>query len=97
MEKAQERTNPIDEKATGLYRKFNIERTDGSSEPGCKHHECEYFVLDTTHDPYAIPAIAAYVAACEAEYPLLAADLKNRYLQSPAQEPCIAPPDGPQL
>ena len=44
----------------GLYAKFVIERTDGRSAPGEKHDGCEYFVLDLTHDPHAIPAIKAY-------------------------------------
>lgn len=59
----------------GLYRKFNVERTDGSSEPGGKHQGCEYFVLDLAHDKYAEPALRAYARHCEREYPLLARDL----------------------
>ena len=62
----------------GLYGKFSrIERADGRSEPGEKHHGCEYFVLDITHDPYAGPALAAYEEACRAEFPLLARDLRS--------------------
>lgn len=62
----------------GLYRKFWVERTDGQSEAGRKHDGCDYFVLDLTHDPHAQPALAAYIASCEAEYPLLAADLREK-------------------
>lgn len=59
----------------GLYAKFHVSRNDGTSGPGEKHYGCEYFVLDLTHDPFAIPALAAYAEACRAEYPLLARDL----------------------
>jgi hypothetical protein len=62
----------------GLYRKFRVERTDGSSDAGGKHEGCEYFVLDLNHDKLAIPALEAYAAACEAEYPLLARDLRAK-------------------
>lgn len=59
----------------GLYNKFKVERTDGKSAPGEKHHGCEYFVLDLTHDPYALAAIRAYAEECRKEYPFLADDL----------------------
>jgi hypothetical protein len=62
----------------GLYRKFSVERTDGSSEPGGKHEHCNYFVLDWAHDKYARAAALAYATACEAEYPDLARDLRDR-------------------
>lgn len=66
------------DKTRGLYGKFYIERTDGKSEPGQKHHNCDYFVLDLTHDPFAWMALAAYSRACEKEYPLLSADLDEK-------------------
>lgn len=59
----------------GLYGKFYVERTDGKSAPGEKHHGCEYFLLDLNHDKYAIPALRAYAEHCVAEYPALAHDL----------------------
>lgn len=59
----------------GLYGKFYVERTDGKSAPGEKHHGCEYFLLDLNHDKYAIPALRAYAEHCQHEYPLLARDL----------------------
>jgi hypothetical protein len=62
----------------GVYRKFIVNRADGSSVPGGKHERCEYFVLDWAHDPFAIPAARAYADACEAQYPALAADLRAR-------------------
>lgn len=59
----------------GLYAKFRIERTDGSSRPGGKHEHCRYFVLDFDHDVYAAIAARAYAAACQARFPELATDL----------------------
>ncbi len=60
----------------GLYRKFGqIIRTDGQSEPGEKHANCRYFVLDIDHDVHAKAAIKAYAESCKEEYPLLAKDL----------------------
>jgi hypothetical protein len=63
------------DKTRGLYNKFTVTRTDGTSAPGGKHDGCEYFVLDLTHDKHAAAAIKAYANSCRAEYPLLAADL----------------------
>ncbi len=61
----------------GLYDKYHVERRDGRSAPGEKHDGCRYFVLDMTHDPFALPAIAAYAAACEDKHKKLADDLIN--------------------
>lgn len=61
----------------GLYDKFHVWRTDGKSEPGEKHDDCRYFVLDLTHDPHAAAAIDAYAESCQHEYPLLAQDLRT--------------------
>jgi len=63
------------DKNRGLYKKFKVERTDG--DPKGKHAQCNYFVLDVVHDPFAIPALRAYAKACEGEYPQLAADLRE--------------------
>jgi hypothetical protein len=60
----------------GLFSKYRVERLDGESAPGKKHDGCFYFVLDLTHDPHAIPAIAAYANSCVSTNPLLAADLR---------------------
>lgn len=60
----------------GIYRKFNVHRTDGSSAIGKKHYSCIYFVLDWYHDPFVVPAARAYADACEAKYPALAEDLR---------------------
>lgn len=60
----------------GVYRKFNVTRTDGSSGPGGKHERCSYFVLDLEHDPFAVPALKAYAAACRETHPQLAIDIE---------------------
>jgi hypothetical protein len=65
------------EREVGLYDKYQVERVDGSSRPGAKHHGCQYFVLDWAHDPFAIPAARAYADACESTYPELAASLRQ--------------------
>lgn len=75
---SEKQEKPVDKKYTGLYRKFKVERTDGSSAPGGKHEHCEYFVLDLTHDKFAIPALQAYAKACRGEYTALACDLIDK-------------------
>lgn len=62
----------------GLYRKYDVIRTDGTSNAGCKHEYCEYYVLDLDHDRYASYALYAYANACEVEYPQLARDLRAK-------------------
>lgn len=57
----------------GLYEKFTVRRNDNSP----RHDGCKYFVLDLTHDTHSVAALAAYADSCEAEYPLLAADLRR--------------------
>ena len=66
------------DKTRGLYRKFSVERTDGTSMPGAKHFGCEYFVLDLNHDKHAAAALEAYASSCWEEYPLLADDLRRK-------------------
>jgi hypothetical protein len=62
-------------KREGVYRKYKVTRTDGSSRKGKKHAECSYFVLDLEHDPFALPALEAYQKACKKTQPELARDL----------------------
>lgn len=61
----------------GVYRKYNVTRTDGSSESGGKHEQCSYFVLDLKHDEFALPALRAYAKACKASHPELARDIEH--------------------
>ena len=65
------------DKPAGIYRKYKVERTDGKSAPGEKHHECSYFVIDLAHDEYAKPALRAYATACQWDLPALAQDLET--------------------
>lgn len=67
--------------------KFQVTRTDGSSEPGGKHHGCEYFVLDLTHDPYSVPAMVIYALACGNEYGQLKNNIFDRYKGLPPMRP----------
>lgn len=85
----------------GLYAKYWVRRTDGSSQPGGKHERCEYFVLDWQHDPFAVPAALAYADACEQKCPELAADLRQRADRASrewaeANQPTV-PPDVAEL
>lgn len=63
----------------GIFEKFQVLRTDGSSAPGGKHHGCAYFVLDLTHDQHAAATMRAYGTACRATHPALADDIERRY------------------
>lgn len=58
----------------GLFQKFVVTRTDGSSGPGGKHEGCEYFVLDIDHDPHAPAALAAYADQVARTHPQLTGD-----------------------
>ena len=61
----------------GLHRKFEVRRVDGGDAPGGKHDGCEYFVLDLTHDPHALPALTTYLTSLRlaGTHPQLANDL----------------------
>jgi hypothetical protein len=63
----------------GYYQKFNVTRKDGRDQPGGDRTNAEYFVLDLTHDPYAIHALRGYVEASKRDLPLLAADLHQKF------------------
>lgn len=70
---------PVEQKKIGAYRKFEVRRTDGRDQPGGDRAGAKYFVLDATYDKHAKTALAAYVASCRAEYPLLANDMEKQY------------------
>jgi uncharacterized protein YeeX (DUF496 family) len=63
----------------GLYEKFEVRRTNGSSEPGCKHHGCRYFIIDYSHDPFAPVALCAYASACQSSHPQLATEILDLF------------------
>jgi hypothetical protein len=64
--------------AEGLYAKYEVRRTDGSDQPGGRHHGCWYFVLDPAHDPDARTVLRQYAGLVAGERPRLAADLLDR-------------------
>ncbi len=86
-----ERDSKLTNKGQGVYRKFDVRRTDCSDQPGGKHHGCEYFVLDVTHDPHAKAALQKYADECESSHMTLAADMRDRYGLEPAAIPAQAP------
>ena len=57
----------------GLFNKYKIERIDGK--PG--RENCQYFVVDVCHDPYAHAAIRGYIDALPDEFAMLKADLEK--------------------
>jgi hypothetical protein len=63
------------DRGRGLYHKYDVTRVNDTTG---KHRQCDYFVLDWRHDPYAVVAARAYAHACEAEFPVLARDLRQR-------------------
>ncbi len=67
----------MNDKTKGVYKKFKVTRTDGSSRKGKKHNKCQYFVLDLHHDKFCRPALYAYAKACRKEFPELAADIRE--------------------
>lgn len=77
-----------DDTSRGIYRKYRVERTDGSSAPGGKHEQCAYFVLDLEHDEFAVPALKAYARACRKGFPDLAADILRIIETTPMQCGC---------
>jgi len=85
---------PAEDEKRGLYGKYEVIRTDGSSGRGRKHEHCYYFVLDTDHDPFSRPALLAYADACELSYPFLAKDLRD--LAATVPPPTPAPEAEPQ-
>ena len=59
----------------GLINKYAVRRRDGRDTQGDKHRNCRYFVLDVSHDPFAVPALRAYAEACKEKKPVLSAQL----------------------
>lgn len=64
----------------GLYRKYELYRVYDDGAHGRWVRE-PFFVLRYTSDPHARAALEAYAGSCEAEYPLLAADLRQALVQ----------------
>ena len=53
---------------------------DSKSKHYFRNGNCEYFVLDVTHDPIAPAALKAYADEVEATHPQLAADIRKTWL-----------------
>jgi hypothetical protein len=70
----------------GMFRKFDVRRVDGSSQPGGKHFGCRYFVLDLNHDQHAPAAMRAYAAHCRATHPQLAAEIEREFAAADTSE-----------
>lgn len=73
-------TDPDTER--GLYSKYQVYR---NTVPPLKLDE-PCFVLRYGTDPHAAVALAAYAKSCEAEYPQLAADLREQLRDQPECE-----------
>jgi hypothetical protein len=73
----------MDDAERGLYKKYDVKRTDGSTDPGGKHSRCPYFVLDLEHDKHAKAAFRAYAKSCKKEFPELARDLLEMMKPTP--------------
>lgn len=81
----------------GLYGKYEVKvrRVDGGTDPGGKHENCDYFVLDLDHDIHALPALHAYARACGGEYPDLAQDIQHLLMRIVSPKEGWALPDAP--
>lgn len=79
----------MSDKERGFYTKYAVKRLN---DPTGKHRECEYYVLDLVHDRHAAPAMLAYSDSCEAEFPALANDLRDRAASVPKAAPRLALP-----
>lgn len=87
-----ERDNETPAELQGMLNKFIVRRCDGADKYGQKHHDCDYFVLDVTHDQHAKAALRAYAMACRRTHPFLSADMVERYNLDVI--PLDTPPDG---
>jgi len=86
----------VPEAKQGLYRKYSVRRLGDKRR---KHADCEYYVLDLHHDPFAAAALRAYAKACFHEFPQLAEDLTFKAFNSErrtAKEPTEPPTEPPK-
>jgi len=71
---------PVNQRDTGLYPKYAVNRLDGRDRPGEDRADAMYFVLDLVYDDYAPTAMAAYASAIDVErYPKFAAQMRQLY------------------
>lgn len=79
-------TKPAEQQ--GMFSKFHVERVDGSSAKGGKHHGCRYWVLDLDHDKHAPAGMRGYAEDCKETHPVLSAEIFAEFgMQSQAQQP----------
>lgn len=60
----------------GLYKKFEVYRTDGRDQLGGDRAGARYIVLDLTYDKHSRAALLAYADAVAVDYPVLAVEMK---------------------
>ena len=77
----------VDQRAAGVYDKFEVRRRDGRDLPGGDREGSRYFVIDRDHDRFAGPAMRAYAEAARVEYPALARDLLAGLADDKTYEP----------
>ena len=78
-------TKPAEQQ--GMFSKFHVERVDGSSAKGGKHHGCRYWVLDLDHDKHAPAAMRGYAEDCKETHPVLSAEIFAEFgMQSQVQQ-----------
>lgn len=78
-------TKPAEQQ--GMFSKFHVERVDGSSAKGGKHHGCRYWVLDLDHDKHAPAAMRGYAEDCKETHPILSAEIFAEFgMQSQAHQ-----------
>lgn len=63
----------------GLHGKFIIARRDNKHLLGQKHHGCDYFVLDLTHDQHGIQVVRYYATLCREDRPQLSQEIFEKY------------------
>lgn len=56
---------------------FIVERTDGRSKRGEKHHSCTYYVIDLRRDPLWKRLLTVYADSCAKDFPMLARELRD--------------------
>lgn len=78
-----------DDGQRGLYRKYDLFRVSGDGERVSLVTD-PFFVLRYTTDPHAAVALRAYADSCEADYPVLAAELREALRGQPECE-CNSP------
>ena len=67
-----------DDRQRGLYRKYELFRVRHSYGREYRERVTDpFFALRYTTDPHAAVALRAYADSCEAEYPVLAAELRS--------------------